>query len=213
MLKVFSSILGVICFGTVSLQADGFASMYDSGAKKTEDKQDKKVAKAGDKQPTTIDSITMNMDMKSNLSIFIGNVVVDTPSMHITCERMEMYFEETVVNGKKKKQVREIHCFKNRLGDLDANDPTDRRVVIIKKPQGDEKTKDDTGEDQRQRSFSGKAVYNVKTGKIVLTDDPILIKGYNEIHGTKITIWRDSDIMDVVDGHINFIEGDEDTGL
>ena len=177
----------------------GFASLFDSGSSSAK-------GTATAKKPTTIDSLTMDADMNKNITIFIGNVVVDTPSMHITCQRMELYLQDSVVNGKKKKEVKEIHCFKNRKGDLEANDPTDRRVVIIKKAPGVE----DYEDKNLQRSFSGKAVYNMKTGKIVLTDDPVLIKGMNEIHGTKIIIWRDSDVMNVENGHIKFIDQNED---
>jgi len=172
----------------------GLASLFDSGA------SDSDVPK----KPTIIDSDTMDMDITNNISIFIGNVVVDSTKIHITCERMEMYMEEVKVNGKVQKQLKEIHCFKNREGKLDANDPTDKRVVIVRNI-----AKEEEEAKGKQRSFSGKAVYNVKTGEIVLTDEPILVQGINEIHGTQITIWRDSEVMNVKDGHIRYIDPEE----
>jgi len=189
MLAVF-----VLGMSNAAVAQTGLASLFDSGASDSD----------APKKPTIIDSDTMDMDITNNISIFIGNVVVDSTKIHITCERMEMYMEEVKVNGKVQKQLKEIHCYKNREGKLDANDPTDKRVVIVRNiSKEEEETKG------KQRSFSGKAVYNVKTGKIVLTDEPILVQGINEIHGTQITIWRDSEVMNVKDGHIRYIDPEE----
>lgn len=176
---------------TVLAQA-GLAGLFDSGASEAGNSPTK---------PTIIDSDNMDMDVKNNIAIFVGNVVVDSDKLHITCERMEMYMVDAKVNGKTKKQLREIHCYKNREGKLDANDPTDKRVVIIRKLPNEE-----VDEKGLQRSYSGKAVYNVKSGKIVLTDQPIMVQGFNEIHGSQITIWRDTDVMKVKDGHIRYID-------
>ena len=179
--------------GGVNAQS-GLAGLFDSGA-----------STDGPKRPTLIDSDSMDMDVAKNIAIFIGNVVVDSAKLHITCERMELYMEDAIIEGKKKKQLREIHCFKNRKGDLEANDPTDKRVVIVR-----QLPKEEVEEKGEQRSFSGKAVYNVQSGEIVLTDEPIMVQGINEIHGTKITIWRDSDVMNVVNGHIRYIDPEEE---
>ena len=158
----------------------------------------------GPKKPTLIDSNTMDMDMNKNIAVFIGDVVVDSQKLHINCQRMEMYMVEVEIDGKKKKELREIHCYKNRDGNLDSDDPTNSRVIIIRNiPEKEIKEKG------QQRSFSGKAVYNVKSGEIVLTDQPIMVQGVNEIHGSKITIWRDTDFMKVIDGHIRYLSPDE----
>jgi len=179
--------------GPVSAQS-GLGSLFDTGASEQD----------GVKKPTLIDAENMDMDIQKNIAIFVGKVVVDSAKLHITCERMELFMEDVVVEGKKKKQLREIHCFKNRKGDLEANDPTDKRVVIVR-----QLPEQEVAEKGEQRSFSGKAVYNVQTGEIVLTDEPIMVQGINEIHGSKITIWRDTDVMNVVNGHIRYIDPEE----
>ncbi len=106
--------------------------------------------------------------------------------------------EDTVVNGKKKRDLRTIICYKNREGITLGDDKNDKRVVIVRRDDGDDK--------EVQRSVSGKAEYDMKTGEIILTDKPVLVDGINEIHGTKITIWRDSEVMDVQNGRIQLID-------
>ena len=187
-------IIGVLGMGQGAFAQSGLASLFDSGASKQD----------GPAKPTLIDSDTMDMDINNNIAIFIGDVIVDSAKLHITCQRMEMFMEEVEINGKKKKELREIHCFENREGKLNAIDPTDERVVIIRHI-----SKEEVEEKGRQKSFSGKAVYNVRSGEIVLTDEPIMIQGINEIHGSQITIWRDSEVMNVRDGHIRYIDPEE----
>ena len=184
----------VLSISSISTAQVGLAGLFDSGASKKDGEATR---------PTLIDSDTMDMDIQNNIAIFIGDVVVDSDKLHITCQRMEMYMVDEEIDGKTKKQLKEIHCYKNREGNLEANDPTDKRVVIIRTLQ-----KNEVEEKGQQRSFSGKAVYNIKTGEIVLTHQPIIVQGFNEIHGSKITIWRDTDVMKVRDGHIRYIEPD-----
>lgn len=175
-------------------QSAGFGNLFNSGSTLQNDLP---------KQPTLIDSDSMDMDTKKNITIFIGNVVVDSQKLHITCERMVMYMEVVKINGVEKKKLREIHCFKNRSGKQDVDSSTDKRVVIIRKlPKAEVKA---NGE---QRAISGKAVYNVVSGEIVLTDKPVMVQGEHEIKGSKIIIWRDSDKMHVDNCHIRYVEQD-----
>ncbi len=166
--------------------SQGVDSLFNTGTTSTEGKS---------KKPTVIDSDEMKMDMSKNLSLFIGNVVVESETLEIKCERMELYMEDNIVDGKTKRELRTIICYKNRDGSDDVIGDKDNRVLIIRTENG-----------TPQRSISGKVVYDMKTGEIVMTDKPVLIQDINEIHGSKITIWRDSEEMNVVDGHIRMID-------
>ena len=50
---------------------------------------------------------------------------------------------------------------------------------------------------------SNKATYDVKSGLITLTDDPLITKGKNVIKGSVIRFWRDQDRMVVENGQMD----------
>jgi lipopolysaccharide transport protein LptA len=65
-------------------------------------------------------------------------------------------------------------------------------VIIIKKSHpGQDKSKG------KEKATSGKADYDIKTGEIILTDDPVLFQGSSYIKGDKITLFRGSDRVKV----------------
>jgi lipopolysaccharide transport protein LptA len=62
-------------------------------------------------------------------------------------------------------------------------------VVIIRKPAVSAEGK----EESEQKATAGHADYDVKTGMIVLTKDPVMTRGEDSVKGEVITIWRDSE--------------------
>ena len=174
--------------------------------------------KSGDKKrtgktPTVITSDTMDIDISKNTAVFTGNVKVDDEEMSIECKIMTIFLEDRSPSAaapnteapkteapktgaaekpaavspedkpEESKQVSRIICEKN--------------VVIIRKSLSDsEKT---AGE---QKALAGHADYDVKTGKIVLTKDPMLQRGTDTLKGEIIVIWRDSEKVEVQKGEI-----------
>jgi lipopolysaccharide export system protein LptA len=174
------------------------------------------------KGPTIITSDTMDIKNKENVAIFTGNVEVDDPKMNIKCHKMTIYLEdkkkaetdktatdknkteavkplvkETAKDSKAKdapvkvekkaaepksemeeaqasKGIREVVC----IGD----------VVVVRKLYDENEKR--SGE---QKSTSGKAVYNLKQGTIVLTEDPIVYRGISQLKADKIILWVESE--------------------
>ena len=153
-------------------------------------------------EPTVITSDSMDFDITKNVAVFTGNVQVDDANMRILCHKMIVQFEgnakdinalasgkkESDKNNKVKKdkpeggsKVKEIICIKN--------------VIIIRKLYDEDDKKE--GE---QKAVAGHAVYDVKTGKITLTENPALIRGSDTLRGEVITYWVDSERVNVRSG-------------
>ena len=149
-------------------------------------------SKSGQKKknkPTVITSESMDFDITKNVAVFTGNVQVDDVDIRILCHKMIIQFsggrkslqEIENASGKDKgTQVKDITCLKN--------------VIIIRKLYGDEKEK---GE---QKALAGKAHYEVQSGKITLTENPVLMRGQDTLRGEVIIFWRDSERVSVRGG-------------
>ena len=160
-------------------------------------------------EPTVITSDSMDFDITKNVAVFTGNVQVDDANMRILCHKMIVQFEgkakgiNALATGKKESdksdkkdksstdkkdksegggtKVKEIVCIKN--------------VIIIRKLYDEDDKKE--GE---QKAVAGHAVYDVKTGKITLTENPALIRGEDTLRGEVITYWVDSERVNVRSG-------------
>lgn len=139
------------------------------------------------KEPTCITSDTMNIDLVKNITIFTGNVVVDDPQMNITCQVMRVYMLDKEKEGGDKKEsdasideggkeISEIICEGN--------------VVIVRKPDPLA-----TEPPKLQKATAGKADYKLKTGEIVLTENPVITRAKDVLKGEVITVFRDSSRM------------------
>lgn len=166
---------------SAALCAQDFSLLGDPSRKK----------RSGD-QPTVIFADTMDIDSSKNLAVFTGNVKVEDQELKINCHKMTIYLEDTVKDGeeakakpegggdiKKSKGVSKIFC----EGD----------VVIVRKPPENETDKEE------QKANSGKAEYDIKEGKIVLSENPVLMQGEQKIAGDRITVFRDTEKM-IVEG-------------
>lgn len=161
--------------------------------------------------PTVITSDAMDFDITKNIAVFTGNVQVDDANMRILCHKMIVRFEgeiksiddltgdkkDSTKNGKKDSKkdkkngggkVKDITCIKN--------------VIIIRKLY----SVDDKEKAGEQKAIAGHAVYDVKTGKITLTDNPALIRGEDTLRGETIIYWVDSERVSVRGGKRNSSE-------
>ena len=129
--------------------------------------------------PTEINSNSMDINLKEDTISLYGNVVVNNSETRINADELIVYLEETTDKADKpgKKEAKKLVAIGN--------------VIILKKSISDGKSK---GE---EKATSGKAEYDIKTGEIVLTDDPILYQGSSYIRGDKITLYRNSDRVKV----------------
>ncbi|OGV53108.1 MAG: hypothetical protein A2017_04520 [Lentisphaerae bacterium GWF2_44_16] len=156
----------------------------------------------GPKQPTRVSSDSMSVDMSKNISVFTGNVIVDDERMKINCNQMTLYFEDKepveAVPEKTEKAVKteekKAASTEEDLGDKKELSKIicTGNVIILRKIYDQEEQK--KGE---QKSLSGRADYDVKAGKIYLTENnPVIYRGYDELRAKKITIWIDSERVD-----------------
>jgi len=143
------------------------AQLFSSKRSKTRDKT----------IPTVIKSDSMDFDISKNVAVFSGNVQVEDAEMTIFCHKMIINFEGNAKNTESNKSVKDIICLKN--------------VIIIRKL---DKKESKSG---KQKALAGKAVYDVKAGKITLTENPELQRGEDSLKGDVIMYWTDSDRVSV----------------
>ncbi len=138
--------------------------------------------------PTTITSKTMDIDYKNNVVTLNGDVFVDGPTFTVSSDKVVGYLTETNKESNSETGSKEL----SKLVALGN--------VIINKKLLTEKEK----EGGKREATADEADYNLKTGVIVLTGNPILYQNNNFIKGDKITLWRDSDRV--------LVEGNQATG-
>jgi len=149
------------------------------------------------KVPTVITSESLEIDVENNNATFLNNVKVDDQEMTIECDKMIIYLEQS-----KKKEGEKKEQKKTDLTNIEQNAAKqvsrivcEGNVVITRKmPVSSENP------EPVQKSKSGKADYDVKTGMIILTDNPVLSRGNDTLKGEIITIWRDSEKVRVKHG-------------
>ncbi|MFZ2654486.1 MAG: LptA/OstA family protein [Victivallales bacterium] len=151
--------------------------------------------KRSGKVPTVINSDVMDIDVSKNIAVFTDNVKVDDEEMTITCRKMTIFFEDKKTDDKKEAV--------KKPADGDAGKPSEEskqisriiceeNVVIVRKPSNDGEMAQ--GE---QKALAGHADYDVKTGKIILTKDPVIMRDEDTLKGEVIIIFRDSEKIEV----------------
>ncbi len=137
--------------------------------------------------PTTVKSDSMDIDLARDRIILLGNVEVDDPEMNIKCQKMTIFLENKPaapkegeaenasagtgndVSPENSKQVTRIEC----VGD-----------VVITRNSGEKIAGSDV-----QKAFAGKAVYDLPTDTITLTENsPVIVSGGNRLAGEQIIV-------------------------
>ncbi len=149
---------------------------------------------AAPKAPTVITSDEMDIDMKNDVITLVDNVEIDEEGTHIKADKMVIHLKEAkqADSEETSKEIKLIVATGN--------------VVILKKPLTDEERV--KGE---RKATAGKAEYDVDSGTIVLTEEPVLNQGGSSMRGKKITVWRDSDRMKVEGGDSKMVIMPEDS--
>ncbi len=159
--------------------------------------------KRSGKTPTVITSDTMDIDIAKNVAIFTGNVKVDDEEMSISCKKMTIFLEDKKIEEVGKSSVVKADSAKPEETKPEEGKQVSRiiceeNVIIIRKALSES----ERGQGE-QKAIAGHADYDVKTGKIVLTkNNPVLKRGADTLRGEIITIWRDSEKVEVQGGEI-----------
>ena len=135
---------------------------------------------------TDITANSMDINLAGDLISLYGNVIVDDENMNIAADEIIVYLTDTKKKtGESKKEPKQLVATGN--------------VIIIKKSGSEEQEGN-----KEEKATAGKADYDLKTGVIILTEDPVLFQGASYIKGDKITLYRSSDRVK--------IEGNQSTG-
>jgi lipopolysaccharide transport protein LptA len=127
--------------------------------------------------PIRISSNAMDVYINKNTVIFTGRVSVDDQDVKINCHKMTIKLKQDP-NDKNNKTIDTITC----IGEVIVN----RKLYDAEEiSQGE------------QRVEAGKAVWNVGTATIVLTEKPVLRRGVNNLKGEEITIDLNNETMKV----------------
>ncbi len=137
--------------------------------------------------PTTVKSDSMDIDLAKDKIILLGNVEVDDPEMNIKCQKMTIFLENkpteqpagdagksrsdagSDMNPEGNKQVTRIEC----VGD-----------VVITRNSGEKVAGSNV-----QKAFAGKAVYDLPTDTITLTENnPVIVSGGSRLSGEQIIV-------------------------
>ena len=159
--------------------------------------------KRSGKTPTVITSDTMDIDIAKNVAIFTGNVKVDDEEMSISCKKMTIFLEDKKTEDAGKASAAKADSAKPEEAKPEEGKQVSRiiceeNVVIIRKSLSES----EKGQGE-QKALAGHADYDVKTGRIVLTkNNPVLKRGTDTLRGEIITIWRDSEKVEVQGGEI-----------
>lgn len=157
-------------------------------------KKDKALKKS--KGPTEITALEATFDQKTNLAVFIGEVVVKDPEFNVVCDKLTAYLKSDKTKGKADapKSVppgpgEEAPKKSGGLEKAVAESTGDRRVIITQ-----DKTEVD-GSVTQSIGKADKATYDAVTGDVVLTGSPEVLQGINRVvavdPGTVMTLNRD----------------------
>lgn len=142
-------------------------------------------------KPTIATADSMEMNSSANLAVLSGNVQVVDSRMKIDCHKMNIYLEDRQKVLKKSKKKNDKNTVQT-LGNAKAiNKIICIGDVTIVRLAGDVKA-------ETQKAMAGKAIYHLKEGKIILSENnPIIIRGRDSVNGKIITVWVDQQKMHV----------------
>ena len=146
--------------------------------------------------PTIIKSDSMDFDISKNVAVFSGNVQVDDAAMKIFCHKMIINFEGKAKDVAKEKVTKTANKPKSKDGKAKEN-KTVKEIICLKNVVIIRKLDAEGGKTGEQKALAGKAVYDVKAGKITLTINPELRRGEDLVKGEVIMFWTDSERLTV----------------
>lgn len=138
------------------------------------------VVHAADEQPIRVTSDKLAYDAAGRTVTFSGNVHVVHPDGEMTAKQVVLTLSEEGEGAAQQPS-----------GSVGAVDPGQIKDIIATGDVFITMTKGQTGNSQ-------KAVYNVVTGKLVMTGDPVLTDGANNVRGKIVTFFVKENRSEVV---------------
>ena len=184
-----------------ALHAQGLGGMF-SGFKVSDASDD------DEEHATNITAAAADIDLDNNIIILIGNVVVDDGASKITCNKMTIYLEEDAADSLVGTADKPADS-----AEKEKPEPTPAAVTADGKTpaEEDDKDKDDESKNisrivcagdvvylkranpddpdgQDQIAMSEHADYDARKEIIVMTGNPVMMQGSNQMYGDRIEI-------------------------
>jgi lipopolysaccharide export system protein LptA len=152
---------------------------------------------------------TMFIDVENNIVTLEGNVKVNESRFNIDCNKLILYMKEGVAEGLSDRDLLKGSAAENepRKAELkkdaaknkkDDNQQAISKIVCIGKVVITRKLSKEDLDKGAQVAKAGKAIYDMNTQQIVLTEDkPSISRGNDVITGKTITLWRETERMQV----------------
>ena len=169
----------------------------------------KKTSKTSTSGDVGVTSDTMFIDFENNVVTLEGNVKVNESRFNIDCNKLILYIKEGAVDGLSdrdlikgvagKTEPKQPEPKKDAAKDKkDENQQALSKVVCIGKVVITRKLSKEDLAKGAQVAKAGKAVYDMNTQQIVLSEDkPSIARGNDIITGKTITLWRETERMQV----------------
>ena len=163
----------------------------------------KKSAKASDASPAgdvLVTADTMFIDFDKNIVTLEGNVKVNESRFAIDCNKLILYMKAGAADnltdqGFLKSDSKKIEPAKDKKDD---NQQALSKIVCIGNVVITRKLSQEDLDKGAQVAKAGKAVYDLNTQQIVLTEDtPSIARGSDVITGKSIMLWRTTERMQV----------------
>ncbi|MFA7231760.1 MAG: LptA/OstA family protein, partial [Victivallaceae bacterium] len=163
-------------------------------------------AKSIGKSFVTADKATLKI--ADNYAELLGKVKIDEPRMNLTCQKMMIYGKEMTAGKKPEAEDIEDEPYEGEVPrqiSLGANKEL-TKIICLKDVIINRKTL----EEEKQRATGEKAVYTVDQRKIVLSGDdknfPTMQRGETAMEGDEITLWTNSEKLDIKNGRLKQAE-------
>ncbi len=156
-----------------------------------------------------VTSDTMLIDFENNIITLEGHVKVNESRFNIDCNKLILYMKTGAVEGLSDRDLLKGRAAKTETPqaepkrDLaktkkDDNQQALSKVVCIGNVVISRKLSKEDLDKGAQVAKAGKAIYDMNTQQIVLTDDkPSIARGRDTITGKTITLWRETERMQV----------------
>ena len=148
-----------------------------------------------------VTSDTMFIDFESNIVTLEGNVKVNESRFNIDCNKLILYMKAGAVEGLADlkggvaKPEPPKDAAKNKKDD---NQQALSKIVCLGKVVITRKLSKEDLDKGAQVAKAGKAIYDMNTQQIVLTEDkPSIARGNDTVTGKTITLWRETERMQV----------------
>ncbi len=166
------------------------------------------IAKSGSLGKTVMTSDKATIRTAENFAEMIGNVMIEEERFNLACRKMEIYAKPATSDGTPTKRGYADAHYENEVPRQIGigEDKELEKIVCI-----DDVviTRNRLKDEGLQQAKGDNAVYHVAERKIVLTGDerrPTMQQGPNIMEGSIITLWTDSEKLDIEDGRLQLFD-------